>query len=222
MSRASAASSPRPAARARRGQLIHGRRYGTRSAGLTTGGNFPPHPRTNRTCNATGSVRPSRPGSTAKTPACLMTRSMPTWGPALTAAAGSSGRTTVTRRARLGGSFLDHDLTPRVLAAVPPSRPGGGRARPAGRAGRRGAGPARDHRAAADPGARPRRGDHAAHELGSFDLALAIAFAVGADPPGAVGRACLAVRHRRRGPGRNRRHRPDRRADHPAPTRRST
>ena len=25
----------------------------------------------------------------------------------------------VTRRARLGGSFLDHDLTPRVLAAVP-------------------------------------------------------------------------------------------------------
>ena len=25
----------------------------------------------------------------------------------------------VTRRARLGGSFLDYDLTPRVLAAVP-------------------------------------------------------------------------------------------------------
>ena len=89
----------------------------------------------------------------------------------------------VTRRARLGGSFLDHDLTPRVLAAVPPSPPG--RRALALRAGLLAVALAQlaitvpllvlghDHDA----------GTHAAHELGSFDLALAIAFAVGAIRP---------------------------------------
>jgi len=96
---------------------------------------------------------------------------------------------TMTRRARLGGPFLDHDLSAQVLAAIPPE--------PAGR------------RRAADHGSMVRRaglaavavaqlaitipllilghdhdaGVHAAHELGSFDLALAIAFAVGAVRP---------------------------------------
>jgi hypothetical protein len=95
----------------------------------------------------------------------------------------------MTRRARLGGPFLDHDLSARVLAAIPPE-------------------PARRRRAA-DHGSMARRaglaavaiaqlaitipllilghdhdaGMHAAHELGSFDLALAIAFAVGAVRP---------------------------------------
>jgi predicted anti-sigma-YlaC factor YlaD len=91
---------------------------------------------------------------------------------------------TVTRRVRLGGAFLDHDLTPGVLAAVPVT-PDRGRLRLA----RRGllialalaqfaiAAPmlflGHDHDA----------GVHAAHELGSFNLALAIAFAVGAIRP---------------------------------------
>jgi predicted anti-sigma-YlaC factor YlaD len=90
----------------------------------------------------------------------------------------------VTRRARLGGVFLDHDLSARVLAAAPPA-------------------PARRSRTVTqraalaavaalqlaitvpllilghDRGA----GIHAAHELGSFDLALAIAFCVGAIRP---------------------------------------
>ena len=90
----------------------------------------------------------------------------------------------VTRRARLGGAFLDRDLTERVLATVPPA-------------------PARRLRGITqrtalvavavaqfaitvpllilghDHGA----GVHAAHELGSFDLALAIAFCVGAIRP---------------------------------------
>jgi len=96
---------------------------------------------------------------------------------------------TLTRRARLGGPFLDRDLSAQVLAAIPPE--------PAGR------------RRAADHGSMARRaglaavaiaqlaitvpllilghdhdaGVHAAHELGSFDLALAIAFAVGAVRP---------------------------------------
>jgi predicted anti-sigma-YlaC factor YlaD len=96
----------------------------------------------------------------------------------------------VTRRARLGGAFLDHDLSARVLAAAPAARarrwqrdaPAGGLA----------------NRTALvvialaqlaitvpllvlghDPGA----GAHASHELGSFDLALAIAFGVGAMRP---------------------------------------
>jgi predicted anti-sigma-YlaC factor YlaD len=91
----------------------------------------------------------------------------------------------VTRRVRLGGAFLDHDLTDAVLAAVPAAD----RARTRLRLAQRGglialalaqlaiAGPmlflGHDHDA----------GVHAAHELGSFNLALAIAFAVGAIRP---------------------------------------
>jgi predicted anti-sigma-YlaC factor YlaD len=100
----------------------------------------------------------------------------------------------MTRRARLGGRFLEQDLTARVLAAVPPE--------PAWRQ------PARRLAAAWD-GRMARRaglaavavaqlaitvpllimghdqdaGLHAAHELGAFDLALAIAFVVGAVRP---------------------------------------
>jgi predicted anti-sigma-YlaC factor YlaD len=90
----------------------------------------------------------------------------------------------VTRRARLGGPFLDHDLTPRVLSAVP--RAAAGRHRGVAlRAGLLAVALAQlaitvpllvlghDHDA----------GTHAAHELGSFDLALAIAFAIGAVRP---------------------------------------
>lgn len=91
---------------------------------------------------------------------------------------------TVTRRARVGGPFLDHDLTPAVLAAVPPA--------PAGR--RRGltqrtalAAAALAQLAITVPllilGHDHDAGVPAAHELGSFDLALAIAFAVGAIRP---------------------------------------
>ena len=118
----------------------------------------------------------------------------------------------VTRHARLGGAFLDHDLSARVLAAVPPA--------PSGRWPRRAQACRLTQRAALavialaqlgitvpllflghDPGA----GTHAAHELGSFDLALAIAFAVGAIRPAlsaglawpcciaAGGLACTAV-----------------------------
>lgn len=89
----------------------------------------------------------------------------------------------VTRRTRLGGSFLDHDLAPRVLAAVPAGT-AGRRRRFAQRAGLAAVAVAQlaitvplllghDHDA----------GVHAAHELGSFDLSLAIAFAVGAIRP---------------------------------------
>jgi hypothetical protein len=90
----------------------------------------------------------------------------------------------MTRRARLGGSFLEHDLTARVLAAVPPV-PAGRPRRLGQRAGLIAVALAQlavtvpllilghDHDA----------GTHAAHELGSFDLALAIAFAVGAIRP---------------------------------------
>jgi predicted anti-sigma-YlaC factor YlaD len=90
----------------------------------------------------------------------------------------------MTRRTRLGGSFLDHDLTTQVLAAVPP--------RPA----RRVRGIARRAALAAVAvgqlaltvpllvlGHDHDAGMHAAHELGSFDLALAIAFCVGAIRP---------------------------------------
>jgi predicted anti-sigma-YlaC factor YlaD len=90
----------------------------------------------------------------------------------------------VTRRARLGGVFLDHDLSARVLAAAPPA-------------------PARRSRAVTQRAALAAvaavqlaitvpllilghdrdAGIHAAHELGSFDLALAIAFCVGAIRP---------------------------------------
>ena len=95
----------------------------------------------------------------------------------------------MTRRARLGGRFLEQDLTGQVLAAIPPEPAGrrhaGGRGGMARRAGLAAVAAAQlaitipllilghDHDA----------GLHAAHELGSFDLALAIAFAVGAVRP---------------------------------------
>jgi predicted anti-sigma-YlaC factor YlaD len=90
----------------------------------------------------------------------------------------------VTRRARLGGAFLDHDLTDAVLAASPPA--GTGRWR---RLVPRGALVvlALGQLAIAVPmlflGHDRDAGLHAAHELGSFNLALAIAFAVGAVRP---------------------------------------
>lgn len=91
----------------------------------------------------------------------------------------------VTRRARLGGYVLDHDLAGSVLAAA--SGPSGHVRSWSGarRAGLVAVALAQfaitvpllvlghDHDA----------GAHAAHELGSFDLALAIAFAVGAIRP---------------------------------------
>lgn len=94
----------------------------------------------------------------------------------------------MTRRARLGGLFLDHDLTSQVLAAVPDAgrgRGNGRRRRLGQRAGLAAVAVAQlaitvpllllghDHDA----------GPHAAHELGAFDLSLAIAFAVGAIRP---------------------------------------
>jgi len=90
----------------------------------------------------------------------------------------------VTRRARLGGSFLTQDLTAQVLAAAPAAAPGR-RRRFTQRAALAAVAIAQlaitvpllllghDHDA----------GTHAAHELGSFDLSLAIAFAVGAVRP---------------------------------------
>ena len=90
----------------------------------------------------------------------------------------------VTRRARLGGSSLNRDLSPQVLAAVPAAAAGRRRLL-VQRAGLAVVAVAQlaitvpllifghDHDA----------GPHAAHELGSFDLALAIAFAVGAIRP---------------------------------------
>jgi predicted anti-sigma-YlaC factor YlaD len=91
---------------------------------------------------------------------------------------------TMTRRVRLGGAFLDHDLTPRVLAAVPVARDRGRM-----RLARRGLliALAVAQFAIAAPmlflGHDREAGLHAAHELGSFNLALAIAFAVGAVRP---------------------------------------
>ena len=90
----------------------------------------------------------------------------------------------VTRRVRLGGSFLDHDLTPRVLAAVPAAEP-----MRRLRLAQRGAlvALALAQFAIAAPmlflGHDHDAGVHAAHELGSFNMALAIAFAVGAIRP---------------------------------------
>ena len=99
----------------------------------------------------------------------------------------------MTRRARLGGRFLERDLTARVLAALPPEparRPArrrgaaweGGTARRAGLAA-----VAAAQLAITIPllllGHGHDAGLHAAHELGAFDLALAIAFAVGAVRP---------------------------------------
>ena len=95
----------------------------------------------------------------------------------------------LTRRARLGGPFLERDLTAQVLAAVPPVRPGPRRlAQRAGLTQRVGlAAVALAQLAITVPllilGHDHDAGAHAAHELGSFDLALAIAFAVGAIRP---------------------------------------
>ncbi len=97
----------------------------------------------------------------------------------------------VTRRARLGGSFLDQDLTPRVLAAMTVAGPAGAGTRAVrchGLVQRGGLAVVAVAQLAItvpllilghDHGA----GVRAAHELGSFDLALAIAFAVGAIRP---------------------------------------
>jgi predicted anti-sigma-YlaC factor YlaD len=88
----------------------------------------------------------------------------------------------MTRRARLGGPFLDHDLSEQVLAAVSPVPR---RRRLALRAALLAA--ALGQLAVTVPllilGHDQDAGAHAAHELGSFDLALAIAFAVGAIRP---------------------------------------
>jgi predicted anti-sigma-YlaC factor YlaD len=89
----------------------------------------------------------------------------------------------VTRRTRLGGAFLDHDLTGAVLAAVPVTSTRRWRQLVP-----RGALVvlALSQLAIAVPmllGHDHDAGMHAAHELGSFNLALAIAFAVGALRP---------------------------------------
>jgi predicted anti-sigma-YlaC factor YlaD len=90
----------------------------------------------------------------------------------------------MTRRARLGGPFLDHDLSDGVLAAIPPAL-GQRRLRLALRVALLAA--ALGQLAVTVPllilGHDHDAGTHAAHELGSFDLALAIAFAVGAIRP---------------------------------------
>ena len=90
----------------------------------------------------------------------------------------------VTRRARLGGPFLDRDLTGQVLAAIPPA-PARRRLRLAVRAALLAV--ALGQLAITVPllilGHDHNAGAHAAHELGSFDLALAIAFVVGAIRP---------------------------------------
>jgi predicted anti-sigma-YlaC factor YlaD len=90
----------------------------------------------------------------------------------------------MTRRARLGGPFLDRDLTGLVLAAISPA-PARRRLRLALRAALLAA--ALGQLAVTVPllilGHDQGAGTHAAHELGSFDLALAIAFAVGAIRP---------------------------------------
>jgi predicted anti-sigma-YlaC factor YlaD len=89
----------------------------------------------------------------------------------------------VTRRMRLGGAFLDHDLSSVVLAAA--AAPARSRLWLA----RRGAliALALAQFAIAAPmlflGHDHDAGVHAAHELGSFNMALAIAFAVGAARP---------------------------------------
>jgi len=90
----------------------------------------------------------------------------------------------LTRRTRLGGAVLERDLTEGVLAAVPPSRRGR-RLRLSLRAALLAVAIAQ--LAITVPllilGHDRDAGAHAAHELGSFDLALAIAFIVGAVRP---------------------------------------
>lgn len=89
----------------------------------------------------------------------------------------------LTRRARLSGYALDHDLTARVLDALPAPRPS--RMPTARRVAL--ALVAAGQLAITVPllifGHDREAGVHAAHELGSFDLALAIAFVVGAVRP---------------------------------------
>lgn len=89
-----------------------------------------------------------------------------------------------TRRMRLGGSSLDHDLTARILAAAP-AKSAPRRRELTQRAGL--AAMAAVQLAITVPllllGHDHDAGAHAAHELGSFDLSLAIAFAVGAVRP---------------------------------------
>jgi predicted anti-sigma-YlaC factor YlaD len=91
----------------------------------------------------------------------------------------------VTRRMRLGGAFLDHDLSPSVLAAAMAAAPARRRLRLA----QRGVliALAAGQFAIAAPmlflGHDHDAGVHAAHELGSFNMALAVAFAVGAIRP---------------------------------------
>lgn len=91
----------------------------------------------------------------------------------------------LTRRARLSGYALDHDLTARVLGALPapairPSRMPAARRLALALV-------AAGQLAITVPllifGHDHDAGVHAAHELGSFDLALAIAFAVGTVRP---------------------------------------
>jgi predicted anti-sigma-YlaC factor YlaD len=90
----------------------------------------------------------------------------------------------MTRRARLGGPILDHDLTDQVLDALPPAT-GRRRLKLALRVALLAA--ALGQLAVTVPllvlGHDQGAGTHAAHELGSFDLALAVAFAVGAIRP---------------------------------------
>jgi predicted anti-sigma-YlaC factor YlaD len=89
----------------------------------------------------------------------------------------------VTRRARLGGLYLDHDLTPGVLAVVRATA-ATRRRRSAQRAAL--AAVAATQLAITVPlllGHDRDAGTHASHELSSFDLSLAIAFAVGAVRP---------------------------------------
>jgi predicted anti-sigma-YlaC factor YlaD len=114
----------------------------------------------------------------------------------------------LTRQVRLGGPALDHDLVPAVLAALPAEPEYGRRARwSRRRRDRVGGGTVRTSELRQRPGwisaalvlvalaqlaitvpllVMGRDHDasaHAAHELGSFDLALAIAFVVGAVRP---------------------------------------
>jgi predicted anti-sigma-YlaC factor YlaD len=91
----------------------------------------------------------------------------------------------LTRRARLSGYALDHDLTARVLGALPAPAIRPSRVPVARRAAL--ALVAAGQLAITVPllifGHDREAGLHAAHELGSFDLALAIAFAVGVVRP---------------------------------------
>ena len=120
----------------------------------------------------------------------------------------------MTRRARLGGPFLDHDLTGRVLAAIPPA-PARRRLRLALRAALLAA--ALGQLAVTVPllilGHDHDAGTHAAHELGSFDLALAIAFAVGAIRPALSAGLAWPCGIAAARPGGHRHRGPDRRAD---------